>query len=94
MSAGTVGTRMAVTAPDWLSAHGGELRASADGKSWLVYFGPTLMYSLAVTPVQGKYGCRVTQTNNGKRLDRGGSWPTVEDAARGGLEDLRVALGW
>jgi hypothetical protein len=44
--------------------------------------------------VAGKFGCSVTQTVNGKRLDSGASYATLEDALRGGLEDLRKALGW
>jgi hypothetical protein len=51
-------------------------------------------YRLVPVPAAGKFTCQVTQTNNGKRLDRGGIFPTEEDALRGGLEDLRVALGW
>ena len=29
---------MAVTTPDWLTKHGGELRPSKDGHSWALYF--------------------------------------------------------
>jgi hypothetical protein len=85
---------MAVTAPDWLTRHGGELRPSADGHSWMVYFAGELQYVIAPAPADGKYSCKVTQTINGKRLDSGATHPTLEDAARGGLEDLRKALGW
>jgi len=85
---------MSVTTPDWLSRHDGELRPSKDGHSWLVFFAGQMQYVLSVVPVAGKFGCRVTQTINGRRLDSGASYPIVEDAARGGLEDLRTALGW
>jgi hypothetical protein len=79
---------------DWLSAHGAELRPSKDGNSWSIYFGGTLEYVLCLAPAGGKFACRVAQTINGKRLDKGQSFPTPDDAARGGLEDLRAALGW
>jgi hypothetical protein len=85
---------MSVTTPDWLSRHDGDLRPSKDGLSWLVFFAGQMQYALIVAPVAGKFGSRVTQTINGKRLDSGASYPTVEDAVRGGLEDLRKALGW
>ncbi len=85
---------MAVTAPDWLSKHGGELRPSADGRSWMVYFAGQMQYVIAPAPAAGKYSCKVRQTINGKSLDSGATYPTLEDAARGGLEDLRKAVGW
>jgi hypothetical protein len=85
---------MAVTTPDWLVRHSGELRASKDGHSWTVYFAGEPQYVLLPVPASGKFSCRVTQTVNGKRLDAPFMYPTLEDAARGGLEDLRKALGW
>ena len=45
-------------------------------------------------PAGGKHACRVSQTVNGRRLDVGATFPTTEDAVRGGLEDLRKTLGW
>jgi hypothetical protein len=83
-----------VTAPDWLTKHGGELRPSKDGQSVMVFFAGQMQYVLALDPVKGMYGCRVIQTNNGRRLDSSGSYETPEDAFRGGLEDLRKGLGW
>ncbi len=85
---------MAVTTPDWLTRHGGELRASIDGRSWLVYLSGDPQYLLLALPADGKFACRVSQTINGRRLDGKATYPTLEDAARGGLEDLRQALGW
>ena len=85
---------MSVSTPDWLTRHGGELRGNADGESFAVYFGPELEYVLRLFPVQGKYGCRVKQTINGKHLESGTAQATPEEAVRGGLEDLRRALGW
>jgi hypothetical protein len=85
---------MAVTTPDWLAQHAGRLLASKDGHSWLVFLGDEPQYMLVPTPAKGKFSCRVSQTVNGKRLDGDGTYPTLEDAARGGLEALRKALGW
>jgi hypothetical protein len=85
---------MAVTTPDWLAQHGGELRLSKDLRSASVYFDGQLQYVLVATPARGKFACRVTQTINGRRLDAGGVHATVDEALRGGLDDLRTALGW
>jgi hypothetical protein len=85
---------MSVTTPDWLKRHDGELRPSKDGRSYMVFFAGQMQYVLVPVPVKGKFGCRVTQTINGRRLDSGAAYDTPNDAVRGGLEDLRKALGW
>jgi hypothetical protein len=85
---------MTVTMPDWLTKHGGDLRPSKDGRSYMVFFAGQMQYVLALVPVKGKFGCRVTQTINGRRLDSGRSYDTPNDAVRGDLEDVRKALGW
>lgn len=83
---------MALTTPEWLARHGGELRA--EKTSWVVFFDRAPQYRLTPLPVAGKFGCEVMQTINGKRVESGGTYATMEDAIRGGLEDLRKALGW
>jgi hypothetical protein len=83
-----------MTTPDWLARHGGEARPSTDGKSVTVFLGGEPQYLLMLAPVAGKYGCKVVQANNGKRLDGGAAYPSPEAAFEGGLEDLRKALGW
>jgi hypothetical protein len=85
---------MAVTTPDWLARHGGELRQGTATTSWAVLLGGEQQYALALVPIQGKHGCRVTQTNNGKRLDAGSTHANADEALQAGLEDLRKALGW
>jgi hypothetical protein len=85
---------MSVTTPGWLEQRGGRLQASKDGGSWLVYFGGEPQYLVMPTPARGQFSCRVSQTINGRRLDGAGLYATAEDAVRGGLEDLRKALGW
>jgi hypothetical protein len=85
---------MAVTSPEWLTQRGGELRQSKDGESYVVYVGDEPQYLLIPVPADGQHACRVSQTNNGKRLDGAATYATFEEAARGGLDDLRKALGW
>jgi hypothetical protein len=85
---------MNVTTPDWLTRHGGELRPGVAQDTWVVVLQQQPLYQLGLAPVTGKYGCMVTLTNNGRRLDGGASHPTPEAALQGGLEDLRKALGW
>ena len=85
---------MAVTTPDWLTQRGGELRPSKDGRSASVYFAGQLQYVLVPIPARGTYGCRISQTINGRRLESATTYKTAEDAQRGGLEELRAALGW
>jgi hypothetical protein len=60
----------------------------------MVYFDGGPQYLLEPVPAKGQYACRVSQTINGKRLDKGGVWTTREEALQGGLADLREALGW
>ena len=85
---------MSVPTPDWLARHGGELRANPGGEHYAVYFGRELEYLLHVYPVQGRYSCRVKQSVNGKHLESGAAHATRDAALRGGLDDLRKALGW
>jgi hypothetical protein len=85
---------MTVNTPDWLSQHEGEVRCSRDGQSCTVYLGGQPQYVLIPVPAKGQYACRVSMTNNGRRLDSPTTYPTAADAVRGGLEDLRKALGW
>ena len=85
---------MPAATPDWLTRHDAELRGNPVGRSWAVYFVNDPEYVLTIVPVAGKYGCRVKQAINGKHLESGAAHPTPEEALRGGLEDLRQALGW
>jgi hypothetical protein len=85
---------MATTTPEWLAQRGVRLQASKDGQSWLVYLGPEPQYLLQAVPAKGQFSCRITQTINGRRLDSGAAYPTLDDALKGGLDELRKALGW
>jgi hypothetical protein len=81
-------------APDWLARHDGQLRLAPDGRTWLAFFDGEPHYKLAAFPADGKFTCAVAQTENGKRLDKAETYPTADDALRGGLEGLRIYLGW
>jgi hypothetical protein len=82
------------TAPDWLARRGAALRRGLSEASWLVLFDRTPQYRLDVRPAMGRFACAVTQTVNGRRLDRGGNFSDADAALQGGLEDLREVLGW
>lgn len=84
---------MALSTPDWLSKHGGQLRLNYEG-SWVVCFDNEPQYRLRPVPAAGKFACEVEQLNNGRRLDGAAIYPTAEEAVRGGLEELRKTLGW
>ena len=83
-----------MTTPEWLTQHGGEARASKDGRSATVYFAGQPQYLLVLAPTAGKYGCKVSQAINGKRVDNGAAFPSPDAAFKGGFDDLRKALGW
>ena len=85
---------MTVTTPDWLTRRGVHIQESKDGQSWLIYLDKEPQYLLMAVPVKGQFGCRITQTINGRRLDGGTVYPSVEAALKGGLDELRKALGW
>jgi hypothetical protein len=85
---------MAVATPDWLTKHGGDVRASKDQRRYVVYFAKEPQYVVEVVPVSGKFGTRVMQTINGRRVESNNVFPSMEEAVAGGLEDLRKHLGW
>ena len=85
---------MAVATPDWLAKRGGEVREGTGGHAWQVFLNGEPQYRLTPIPAAGKHGCQVVQTINGRHLEGKGTYPSVDDAVRGGLEDLRKALGW
>jgi hypothetical protein len=70
------------------------LRPGPIDSTWLLLLNGSLVYKAVVAPAKGKFACVVTQTNNGKRLDKGADFPTADAALAGGLSDLREALGW
>jgi hypothetical protein len=85
---------MALVCPEWLSLRGGTLKLAPDGQTWFVAFDGGPQYALQPVPVQGKFGCLIKQTINGRRIESAGTYPTPEEALHGGLEDLRKSLGW
>jgi hypothetical protein len=85
---------MALENPPWLTQRNGELRLASDGITWFVVLDGQPHYSLTPVPVQGKYGCAIKQVNNGHPIESKDVYSTAAEALRGGLEDLRQALGW
>jgi hypothetical protein len=85
---------MPVQTPDWLSKHGGHLQPAANGQGAMVYFAGEPQYFVLVRPAAGQFGCQVSQTINGKRIESGKTYPSEDEAIRGGLADLRNDLGW
>jgi hypothetical protein len=83
-----------MTPPDWLKRHDGDLRLASDGRTWMVYFDGVPQYKLIPTPADGRSTCVIAQMDNGKRIDKGATYPTADEALRGGLEELRAVLGW
>jgi hypothetical protein len=83
-----------MTPPDWLTRHDGDMRFSSDLHTWLVYFDGAPQYKLIPTPADGRFTCAIAQMDNGKRIDKGATYPTANEALRGGLEELRTILGW
>ncbi|MFO0807284.1 MAG: hypothetical protein U0746_01535 [Gemmataceae bacterium] len=83
-----------MTAPDWLTTRDGELRLAPNRRTWLVLLSGTPQYKLTPTPAGGKHTCEVLQAVNQKRIDKGQYYATSDDALRGGLDELRIALGW
>jgi hypothetical protein len=82
------------TVPNWLTSRSGELHRGVTENTWQVLLNGSLAYQMAVVPAKGQFTCVVKQTNNGKRLDKGTTFPTVEGALEGGLVELREAVGW
>jgi hypothetical protein len=85
---------MAITTPDWLQTRGGRLLPGYDGRTSLVLINDTPQYKLTPVPAAGRFACQIMQTVNGKRLEKGPTFATAEEAVNGGLQELRQSLGW
>ena len=83
-----------MNAPEWLARRDGSVRPGQEASTFLVIVNGEPLYRLFATPASGQFTCVVTQTNNGKRLDGGRLYSTIEAALAGGLEELREKLGW
>lgn len=80
--------------PDWLKRRGGDMVLGTDQKTWFLEMNNQPLYRLVPVPVQGKFGCAITQTNNGKRIPSETLAENKEGALQGGLQDLAKYLGW
>ena len=83
-----------MTTPDWLTKREGNLREGPNSSTYMVVLNGHPQYRLVAVPATGKFSCVVTQSNNGKRLDEGVNYPSLNEALQGGLEELRKKLGW
>ncbi len=83
-----------MTSPDWLSKREGGIAPGLDPQTKLVTLQGHPLYRLFATTAKGQMTCVITQTNNGERLDGGKSYPNVDAALTGGLDELREKLGW
>lgn len=82
------------TVPEWLTQRDGALKPGLRDFTVFVMLSGQPQYRLDARPATGKLICDVTQTNNGKRLGDATTYPTVAAALAGGLEQLKVKLGW
>jgi hypothetical protein len=85
---------MTLTPPGWLAQHGSSLKLGSDGSTLFLLMAEQPNYSLKPVPVQGRFGCAIRQTNNGRPIPSGSTFPTREEALQSGLEDLGKELGW
>lgn len=85
---------MTLATPPWLAQRGGACKVASDGKTWFVMLGNQPQYSLVEVPVDGKHGCAIRQTINGRRVASPATYATIEQALAGGLEEVRKTLGW
>jgi hypothetical protein len=85
---------MTLTPPGWLAQRGGNLKLSSDGLTWFLFMADQPNYSLKSVPMQGRFGCSIRQTNNGRLIASAATFPTREEALKNGLEDLGKELGW
>ena len=83
-----------MTAPDWLTSRNGGLKTGPTGSSLYVLLDGEPLWRLDPVPAKGQFTCTIIMTNNGKRLDKGNLYPTLQAALAGGLEELREMLGW
>ena len=83
-----------MTMPDWLVTRSGAIRNGLNASTRLIFLNGHPQYKLVATPATGTFTCVVTQTNNGHRLDDRKTYPNVEAALTGGLQELRDKLGW
>jgi hypothetical protein len=84
-----------MTAPDWLKLHDGTLKPGVQPNCLFVLIGGAPQYKVESRPAVGTFAAAVQQSNNGRRLDDGKlTYATADAALAGGLEQLRLALGW
>lgn len=83
-----------MTAPDWLSKRGAQLRPGLSAQTVYVEFAGIPQYRLDVVPAGGQFACAITQAVNARRIDEPTKYPDAAATLAGGLEQLRNKLGW
>ncbi|HEY3788668.1 MAG TPA: hypothetical protein VGL71_07425 [Urbifossiella sp.] len=84
-----------MTVPEWLSKRDGSLKPGLNPNMVFVVLAGAPQYKVEVRPAVGKFIAAVQQSNNGKRLDDAKlTYATADAALVGGLDQLRVYLGW
>ena len=86
---------MPTTVPEWLVKHDGALKPGVQPNMLLVLVGGAPQYKVEARPAAGTYIAAVQQSVSGRRLDDGNlKYSSADAALTGGLEQLRIALGW
>lgn len=81
--------------PEWLTKRDGSLTPGLNESLVFVLISGAPQYKLESRPGSAeKFICAIQQTVNGRRLDDGTTYPSPEAALLGGLDQLRVKLGW
>ncbi|MEZ6142229.1 MAG: hypothetical protein R3B84_16850 [Zavarzinella sp.] len=83
-----------LVSPEWLTARDGGLAPGLNERTVLVTFHGHPQYRLVAAPAKGTFTCVITQMNNGKRLDLGKQYDSLQLALTKGLDELRERLGW
>lgn len=85
---------MQPTAPEWLTRRGGALKLGSDHRTWFVVWDGKPQHKLTIVPVEGKFGCTIRQTINGRLLPNPKVADTPDLALVQGLNELGTTLGW
>jgi len=81
-------------APDWLKLRDGTLREGLTSNVHIVILDGQPKYRLTIVPAGGTFICGIVELLNGRRLDSGKTWPALDEAFEGGMNELRARLGW
>ena len=81
--------------PEWLAKRDGAIQPGIRPETRFVLVSGQPLYRLDVRPAAGVFSCAVLNAVNSHRLDDpAATYPSMEAAFAGGLEQLRERLGW